>query len=74
MSTFIIVYGLFILLGMCLVGGGVFLLVKNLPDKFKNTAKFRNSTSRKQSRGKNANEQVQEMLRDFEEKWRNHQK
>ena len=74
MSTFIIVYGLFILLGMCLVGGGVILLIKNLPDKFKNTTKFRNSTPRRQSRGKNANDQVQEMLRDFEEKWRNHQK
>ncbi|MCD4752839.1 MAG: hypothetical protein K8R40_07195 [Anaerolineaceae bacterium] len=74
MSTFIMIYGLVILLGVCLVGSGVVLLVKNFPDKIKDAANFRKSTPGKQSPIKRTNEQIQEILRDFEEKWRNPQK
>ena len=71
MSTFIMIYVLLILLGVCLVGAGVILLVRNFPDKIKNYTNFRKSTPRKQSPLKNTNEQIQEILRDFEKKWRN---
>lgn len=73
MSAYVMIYGLLILLGVCLIGSGVVLLVKNFPDKIKNAKNFRKATPGKQSPIKRTNEQIQEMLRDFEDKWRNPQ-
>ena len=73
MSTFIIIYGLVILLGVCLVGGGIVLLVKNYPDRINSSQNFRKTTQRRTSPIKKTNEHIQEILKDFEEKWRNPQ-
>ena len=59
--------------GILLVGSGVYLLIKNYPKQAQKSKTYQAKPRKTKENLRDANEQIQDLLRDFEEKWRNRQ-